>query len=125
MSEAYLTQIKPMLEAMARADLRLRQLRAEKEKIERAREQIRTQVARLMGNHTVGLVDGVAVLKRTTSKQFATARFREENPDLYDLVKTYEMTETVDQDKLKQMAPQIHEQYLTVRWTNSLEVADE
>lgn len=122
MSEADLTQIKVMLQAEARASAELRALDAQKDKLTRAREQLREQIARLMGSHTVGLVNGTAVLKRTTSKQFAKARFRDENPDLYDLVKTYEMTEVVDQDKLREMAPEVYQQYLTVRWTNSIEV---
>lgn len=122
MSEADLTQIKAMLQAEARATKELRASKAYQDKLTRARDQLRDQIARLMGSHDVGIVDGTSVLKRTVSQQFAKARFREENPDLYDAVKTYEMTEVIDVDKLKEMAPNVYQEYLTVRWTNTIEV---
>lgn len=122
MSEVDLTAVRDLVTAMARADAEIRRVKQDLDKLTRLRDQIRDQLSRLMGNNEVGLVNGAAVLKRTTSKQFATAQFRTENPDLYELVKTYDMKEIVDTDKLVQIAPSVYEKYLTVRWTNTMEV---
>lgn len=124
MTEVDITAIRSLVEAEAKANAMLRKLKSEQDKMTRVRDQIRAQIARVMGDNEVGLVDGAAVLKRTQSSQFATAKFRDENPDLYDMVKTFEMTEKVDKDKLAQVAPEVYGKYLTWRWTNGLEFTD-
>lgn len=123
MSEIDLTAIQELIVAEKRADQA--RIAAEKEAAgyKRVRDQIRNQLDRVMGANEVGLVGNQEVLRKTLSEQFAHARFREENPDLWDLVKVVETKETVDVDKLKQISESTYEKYCTTRWTNTIEVA--
>jgi len=124
-NEIDLTLYKSLVEQEKVADLA--RIRAEKdaEAAKRVRDQIREQLEKLMGpGDGEALVDGVSMLKKTVSGQFAHARFKTNHPDLYDQVKTYDYVEKADTEQLRIIAPDIYAQYLTTRWTNSIEVAD-
>lgn len=120
MTEVDMTQFAHLIEAEAKADAARRAAESEADKYERLRDDIRDQLAILMGKHDVALVDGKEVLKRTVSKQFASARFRDENPDAYEEYKVAELKYTVDTAKLREDLPEVYQRYVTTRWTNNV-----
>lgn len=119
MTEIDLSLYSSLVEAEARADQARKLHEAEAAKFTRARDEIREQLALLMGDATVGLVNGHQVLKRTPSRQFAWARFRSENPDMWEEYKVPKLTYEVDTDKLSAEQPDVYNRYSGTRWTNS------
>ena len=119
-----LTPYKPLILAEKQADDNRRYHEAEAKANERARDEIRRQLDMLMGDgeEVVGLVNGKSVLKRTKSRQFAWARFRDELPDIYDEYKTTKLAEEVDTDRLAKELPDVYTRFCSSRWTNNAEV---
>lgn len=118
-NELDLDQVEELVAAEARADQARIKAEKEAEGFKRVRDTIREQLARLMGDHEVGLIRNQEVLRRVSSNQFAHARFRDENPDLYEQVKTVEIKDVVDREKLAAIAPEVYAKYLGTRWTNT------
>lgn len=121
-SEVDLTPFEHLIQAERNADEARRFHEAEAAKYERARDEIREQIGKLMGFHNVALVNGKEVMKKTTSKQFAKARFRTEFPDMFEEYKVRKMTFEVDTERLAAEQPQVYARFCTTRWTNSSEV---
>lgn len=121
-NEIDLTLYQSLIEAEARADDQRRIHEAEAKRYERVRNEVREQIAKLMGDATVALANGKEVLKRTPSKQFAWARFREENPAMWEEYKVPKLGYEVDTDRLRAELPEVYERYSGTRWTNTYEV---
>lgn len=121
MSERDLTAFSQLVLAEKAADDSRKFHEAEAKRYERARDEIREQLDLLMGNdpEVVGLVNGKDVLKRTKSKQFAWARFREEMPDIYAEYKIVEIKDGVDTDRLEKELPDVYARFCSNRWTNN------
>lgn len=122
MSEIDLTQYANLIEAEYAADQARRFHKAEAEKYERVRDQCREELAKKMGIHTVALVNGKQVLKRTMSKQFADAKFKAAHPDIWGEYVIPRLKYELDMDKLRADLPDLVAQYSTQRWTNNSEV---
>lgn len=122
MSEIDLTGSASLIEAEHAADQARRFHKAEAEKYERVRDECRAELRRRMGVHTVALVNGKEVLKRTMSKQFADARFRAAHPDIWDEYKTPHLEYVLDMDNLRKDLPDLVAEFSTERWTNNWEV---
>lgn len=121
-SEVDLTAFEHLIQAERNADEARRFHEAEAAKYRRARDEIREQIGKLMGLHNVALVNGKEAMRKTSSKQFAEARFREEFPDFYNEYKVRKSTWKVDTERLADELPQIYARFTTTRWTNSSEV---
>lgn len=122
MSEIDLTEAAALVEQEYALDQTRRFHKAEAEKYERARDEVRKDLARLMGVHDVALVNGKPVLRRTLSKQFAHSRFRDAHPDIFDEYKTPHLEYVLDMDRLRKELPDLVAQFSTERWTNNSEV---
>jgi hypothetical protein len=122
MSEIDLSAYAQLVQAEKSADESRRYHEAEAKQYERVRDQIREQLARVMGTAELGIINGKEVLKRTTSEQFAWARFRTENPDIAAEYIVPKLVEEVDKKRLASELPDLYHRYCTVRWTNNSEV---
>lgn len=122
MSEIDLTRYADLIEAERAADTERRAHEAEAKRYERIRDDARTRLAQLMGIHDVGLVDGKQVIRKTPSKQFAHARFRESHPDLWQDYVVPKLEYVLDMDRLRAELPQLVAEFSTQRWTNNSEV---
>lgn len=120
--EKDLTAFAQLVQAEKSADDARRFHEAEAKRYERARDEIRQQLAILMGAASVALVNGKEVLKKTTSGQFAWRRFVDENPDVAKDYIVPKLVDEVDKDRLAKELPDLYERYCTVRWTNNAQV---
>ena len=119
-----LTPFAALVLAEKQADDSRRFHEAEAKSYERVRDEIRMQLDLLMGDgaEVVGLVGNKEVLKRTKSRQFAWARFRDELPDIYAEYKTVKLAEEVDTNRLAKELPDVYARFCSSRWTNNAEV---
>lgn len=110
-----------LIVAEGNADTARKYHEAEAKKNARARDEIREQIDLLLGDgdEVVALVNGKEVLKRTKSKQFAWARFRDELPDIYSEYKVTKLAEEVDTDRLAKELPDVYARFCSNRWTNN------
>ena len=112
---------KALVVAEDNADTARRFHEAEAKKYGRVRDEIREQLDQLLGDgdEVVALVNGKETLRRTKSKQFAWARFRDEMPHLYADYKTTRLAEEVDTDRLAKELPDVYARFCSNRWTNN------
>jgi hypothetical protein len=122
--EADLSEWATLVEEEFTADQARRFHEAEAKKYERVRDRARAQLSEKMGDAAIGVINGKPVLKRTTSKQFAHARFRERYPDLYSDYLVPKLEYVLDMDKLRTELPRLVEEFSSVRWTNTSEVLE-
>lgn len=120
--EVDLTLYASLIEMERKADEGRRFHEKEAAKFTRARDEIREQLAKLMGSAHVGLVNGKQAMRRTESKQFAKARFAAEYPEMYEEYKVPKLVYEVDTQRLETEQPDVYSQFTTTRWTNSSEV---
>ena len=117
-----LTIIEPLILAHRRARNAEAQHKQEAEAYARRAREIEEQIAKVMGNARVGLVGDKEVIRRTPTTQFASALFRTQRPDLWEQVKTVEIKDVIDFDKLKQIDPEAYAEFQVTRWYNKAEV---
>lgn len=98
---------------------------AEAKRYGRIRDAARARLDKLMGVHTVGVVNGVQVIRKTLSDQFAHARFRNRYPQLYADYLVPKLEYVLDMDRLNKELPQIVAEFSTLRWTNNSDVLDQ
>lgn len=114
-----LSHYESLVVAEDNADTARRFHESEAKKYTRVRDEIREQLDLLMGDAEVGLVNGKDVLRRTKSKQFAWAKFRDELPDIYAEYKVVRLAEEVDTDRLAKELPDVYARFCSSRWTNN------
>lgn len=117
MSEIDLSHRADLVLAARSADERRRFHLAEAEKYERARDEIRDELAREMGDAEVGLVNGKPVITKKESMQFAVAKFREAHPDIFEAYKRLKVVDDLDKAKLKAELPEVFAEFAVTRWT--------
>jgi hypothetical protein len=122
--EVDLTAYVELIEAEKAADDARRYHEAEASKYERVRDARRAELERVMGIHSIGLVSGVPVIRKTLSKQFAPAKFRTKYPDLYRSYLAPKIEYGLDMDKLREELPDIVAEFSSLRWTNGSEVLE-
>jgi uncharacterized protein YabN with tetrapyrrole methylase and pyrophosphatase domain len=122
MTEIDLGAFASLVQAEKSADDSRRFHEAEAKQYERVRDQIREQLAKVMGNAEVGIINGKEVLKKTSSKSFAWARFRDENPDIAPEYTVSKLVDEIDKERLAKELPNLYARYCTTRWTNNSEV---
>lgn len=122
MTDKDLTAFESLIRAERAADDARRYHESEARGAERVRDEIRRQLAALMGNAEVGLVNGREVLRKTTSEQFAWARFAKENPGIAAEYTVKKLVDEIDKQRLHDELPDLYAQYCTTRWTNNSEV---
>lgn len=122
MSERDLTRFAELVQAERAADDSRRYHESEAKGYERVRDTIREQLAAVMGDADVGLINGREVLKKTVSKQFAWSRFASENPDIAKEYTIPKLVDEIDKDRLAKELPDLYARYCSIRWTNNSEV---
>lgn len=122
--EVDLTAHAALVEEEYNADTARRFHEAEAQKWERVRDKARARLAEVMGTASTGLINGKPVLKRTVSKQFAPARFKQRYPDLYADYLVPRLEYVLDMDKLRTELPRIVDEFSARRWTNTSEVIE-
>lgn len=122
MTEIDLTEHAELIQAEKDADLARLFHKAEADKYTRIRDGHRAQLAQIMGMHDVGLINGVPVVKKTLSEQFAPAQFKQAFPDIYNDYLVPKLDYVLDMDKLRKDLPYMVAKFSTVRWTNKPEV---
>lgn len=114
--------VTPLVRAHAKAKAAQRAATAEAEKYKRVTRQIEEQLARVMGADTQGFIDNEEVIRRSPSSQFARAEFAKAHPDLAAQCTHLALRDELDLDELKQLDPDVYEQFLVVRWYNKMDV---
>lgn len=122
MSTIDLTQHQYLLVEIAEADRTRRFHEAEAAKHRRIRDEGRERLARIMGMHEMGMIDGKEVVKRTTTAQFAYAQFEKLYPEIAAEYKVPKLEYVLNMDKLRADLPQLVAEMSTVRWTIDTEV---
>lgn len=121
MSTIDLAQHQSLLVEIAEADRARRFHESEAAKYARIRDEGRKELAKIMGLHEVGMIDGKDVVKRTLTGQFAYARFEKLYPEIASEYKVPKLEYHLDMDRLRQDLPQLVAEMSTTRWTIDVE----
>ena len=114
--EIDLTPYRDLVKAHEELNRMDRELDKEKERIRRAREDVRLALSLVFKGAEAGVLDGRVVLRRKVTTQFATARFAKEHPDKAKQFEMPVLKYTTNTDELRKVDPELYNSYLTVRW---------
>ena len=110
---ADLTAVREKVQQLADAKKKVYEYRKNLSQWEQYQKKLEAEVARLMGNATVGNIDGREAVTYEPRDQFAHARFTKDNPGLAEVFMRDVVTRELDWQALLAAEPEIAEPYRT------------